>query len=134
MPAITINNETFEIASEETRIASEYIHKVWLAAGKPTALINESAWKVMDALIQVWGGCYPHELEAWKQNLVDEQSVERTPHEANKTNGGYFPISYPTRLFDLIKVYFKHDQLADRALIKKFIQRYPILKRTKYKI
>lgn len=134
MPAISINSDTFEVPSTEEQLSTEYIHKVWLLAGRPTRLTGESGWKVMDSIMQVWGALYPHELQAWKENLVDEQDVERSPHEANKENGGHFPISYPTRVFKLINVYFKQEKLADRKLIKKFIERYPILKRTKYKI
>lgn len=131
---LSVDGHTFEIASDETRLTVEYIHKVWEKAGKPNRLEGESAWKVMDAMMQVWAMAYPWEIQAWKKNLQEEQSFERTPHDVNKAEGGYFPIAYPTRLFQLIKVYFKNDQLADRKLIKKFVKRYPILQITKYNI
>lgn len=130
---ITIGDSDYILASEDSRILTEYIHKVWEKAGKPDRLETESAWKVMDALFKVWSKFYPHELDAWIANLKDEQSVERSVHEANKSNGGYFPIAYPTRLFNLISVYFK-DAFTDRKLTNKMIKRYPVLKITKHSI
>jgi hypothetical protein len=134
MPVIKVGEEQFEIASQENILATSFIHTVWVRAGKPDRLEGESAWRVMDSIMKIWGGCYPYELRAWKKQLSEEQSMERTPHEALKDNGGYFPIAYPTRLLQLIKVYFKKERLADHNLIKKFVSRYPILKRTKYSI
>lgn len=124
----------YEVPSNDSILLTEYLHKVWEKTGKPNRLETESAWKVMDALFKVWSTFYPHELSDWIDDLKEEQYYERSVHEANKANGGYFPIAYPTRLYNLIRVYFKDDQLADRKLIKKFIARYPVLKRTKYSL
>lgn len=131
---IKVDDEYFEIVPDEHRLAAEFIHKVWIKAGKPNRLEGESAWKVMDSLFQIWGAMYPQELLDFKHSVQDEQSVERSVHEANKGAGGYFPIVYPTRLMQFIKVYFKEEKLNDRKLILKFVHRYPMLQRTKHHI
>lgn len=131
---LNLDGQNFEIASDETRLSAEFIERVWRKAGQPRTLDAEVSWKVVDVIMQVWGGLYPWELEAWKKNLQDEQSLERTVHEANKQNGGYFPISYPTRLLQMLRLKFPNEHYTDHKLILKFVKRYPILKRTKYNI
>ena len=133
MAGITVDNVVYEIATDTERLSAEYLHKVYIKAGKPNKLEGESAWKMMDAIMQIWGGLYPHELDAFVEVLKEEQSMERTVAQSNR-EGGYFPISYPTRLYNMMKVYFKNDRFQDRKLIKKLVNRYPILKRTKYEI
>lgn len=134
MASINVRGVEYEIATEENRLAVEFLHKVWVKAGKPDRLGTESSWKVVDAIMNMWAALYPHEVEAWVQDLKDEQSAERTVHEAVSANGGYFPISYPTRIYNMFKVYFPDEQFADRKLIKKIISRYPAFKVTNYKI
>lgn len=131
---LSIGDETFQIATDEMIIATEFIERVWKKAGRPRILEGESAWKVVDAIMKVWGGLYPHEVEAWKKNLQEEQYYERNVHDANKQEGGYFPIAYPTTLFNLLRVKFPSVPLADHDLIKKFVKRYPMLKITRYNI
>ena len=132
MKVIKVGDGEYEIASEELRLAVGYIHQVWVDAGKPNRLEGESAWKVMDAFMQMWASLYPWEIRAFKESIVKDRELERTPREANKHEGGHIPISYPTRLYQLIKLYFPTERLVDRKLIRKFVQRYPILKVTKY--
>lgn len=131
---LSIGDETYDIASDEARIATEFIERVWRKAGRPRILEGESAWKVVDAIMKVWMGLYPQELKDWKANLKQEQYYERSVHDANKAEGGYFPISYPTTLFNLLRIKFPGIPLADHSLIKEFITRYPILKITKHKV
>jgi hypothetical protein len=119
---------------EEHRLAAQFIHNVWKKTGSPNRLEGESAWKVMDSLFQIWGALNPQELADFKRDLQEDQSLERTIHDANKADGGYIPISYPLRLWQMIKVYFPEEKLQDHELILKFIRRYPMLKRTKYQL
>lgn len=131
---IKVNDEMFEIMTDENRLAAEFIHKVWVRAGRPNRLEGESAWKVMDSLFQVWAACYPQEFLEFKYSLIEEQEAERSVHDANKADGGFVPISYPMRLLQFIRVYFPDQKLQDREITRKFTQRYPVLKRTKYNI
>ena len=134
MSSINVNGENFEIASEENRLAVEFLHKVWIRAGRPNRLEGESAWKVVDAMMKMWSALYPHEIETWVDELKEEQDAERNVHDAVKSGGGYFPISYPTRIYNMLKVYFPNEKYTDHELIKKIVNRYPIFKRTKYEI
>ena len=131
---IKVGEEYFEIVPDESRLAAEYIHRVWVGVGRPNRLEGESAWKVMDSLFQVWLACYPEEVADFKQSLIDDRAEERSVHDALKNEGGYIPISYPMRLMQFIKVYFKEEKLQNHDLILKFIKRYPILQRTKHKL
>ncbi len=133
MTSILVDGEWYDIATEEQRLATEYLHKVWVKAGRPNRLEGESAWKVLDAMMQIFAGIYPQEFNDFRDTIKESQSVERTVHEANKS-GGYMVISYPTRLLELIKVYFPNEKLQDRELTLKFIRRYPKMKVTKYNL
>lgn len=131
---IKVDDQLFEIVPDEARLAAEYIHKVWVKSGKPNRLEGESAWKVMDSLFQIWAACFPQEFLDFKRVIQDDQSIERSVHEANKKDGGYFPISYPMRLMQFMKVYFKDERFQDHKLILKIIKRYPLLKVTKHNL
>lgn len=137
MPAvkyIDVGDKEFEVASEDARILTEYIHKVWVKAGRPDRLDSEISWKVVDVIMQVWAAGYPEEFLEWKAGVQEAQSQERTVHEAEKDDGGHFPLGYPTRVFQMLKVYFATEKLQDRKIVKIFANRYPFLKITKYHI
>lgn len=131
---IKVDDQLFEIVPDEARLAAEFIHKVWVKSGRPNRLEGESAWKVMDSLMQIWGACFPYELQDFKRTIQEDQSLERSVHEANKSDGGYFPISYPMRLMQFMKVYFPNEKFQDHKLILKIIRRYPLLKVTKHNL
>jgi hypothetical protein len=134
MKGIKVGEDYFDFVPDEHRLAVEFIHKIWVTAGRPRRLETEGAWKVMDSLFQIWGAMFPDELLDFKQTLQDEQSAERSVYEANKNDGGYIPIAYPLRLLQFIQVYFKDEKLQDHDLILKFVKRYPMLKRTKFNL
>jgi hypothetical protein len=88
----------------------------------------------MDAIFQVWAALNQREFEDFKKDLQEDQAYERTVSEANRRDGGYIPISYPPRLFQMIKAIFSEEKLQDHDLIIKFVRRYPLLKRTKHNL
>ena len=137
MPAIkyvTVGANEYEVVSDDARLLTEYLHRVWVKAGKPDRVETESSWKVVDAIMQVWAAGWPEEFLDWKYGVEEQRAYERTVHEAEKDDGGHFPIGYPQRVLQLLRVYFKNDRFQDRKLIKKFVSRYPYLKITKFKI
>lgn len=136
MPAksININGETFELASDEARILTEFLDQFSKKLGNPTDVSTTSGWKVFDAIMTIWYAFYPEEVIEWRESLKEELSVERTPHDAQKKQGGYFPIAYPERLFSLIKILLPDQKLNDMKFIRKLVKLYPILKHTKYSI
>jgi hypothetical protein len=133
MALIKVGDETFEIATEENRLATTYLHTVWDKAGKPNRIEGESAWKVVDAIFQIFAASFPYEYQDFRNTIKEDQSNERTVHDSNKM-GGHFTISYPIRLLQLLKVYFPYEHYQDRDFTRKFLQRYPYLKVTKYAI
>lgn len=134
MKGVKVGDEYYDFVSDEHRLAAEFIQKIWIKAGRPNRLETEGAWKVMDALFQIWGALNPDELIAFKKDIQEDRSVERAVHDALKHDGGYVPISYPMRLMQMIKVYFPEEKLQDHKLILKFVRRYPMLKVTKFKL
>lgn len=88
----------------------------------------------MDNIMQVWERCWPQEKDDWISQIKGELSVERSVQEAIKADGGYFPMSYPTRLYELIKAMMPAQKMNDRWFIKGMVERYPFLKTTNYKI
>lgn len=58
--------------------------------------------------MEMWKKYYPHELSEWIKQLDYDLTVERTVREAVKNDGGYFPISYPTRLWSLLRFYSRN--------------------------
>ena len=131
---IQVGEEFYDFVPEEHRLAVEFIYKTWVKAGRPRRLEGEVAWKVMDSIFQIWGALNPQELADFKQDVQEDQSMERSVSEANSRDGGYIPISYPPRLFQMIKVFFPDEKLQDHDLILKFVRRYPLLKRTRFNL
>ena len=131
---IQVGEELYDFVSDEHRLAVEFIQKTWRAAGYPRRLDTESAWKVMDSIFQIWAALNPQEFVDFKKDLIEDQAYERSVSEANRRDGGYIPISYPPRLFQMIKAILSEEKLQDRDLIIKFVRRYPLLKRTKHNL
>lgn len=109
---------------------TEAIEQIYSKFGKPTDCSTEVGWKMCDELVRLWYRHFPWEVEAWKKETLDELDVERTPYEAG--DYGYFPISYPTRLYKMLDTYLPDQKLQDRDFIAKMLTRHPIFKRSNY--
>ncbi len=134
MTKIKVNGLDFEIASREAAAIVEGCERVYNALGKPTDTSTDSGWKMVDNLVGVWYRFYPWEIEDWKKELSIQLGGERSVHDALRANGGYIPISFPTRLYKMLDTYLPEQKITDRKFIKKFAGRYPIFKFTNYKI
>ncbi len=124
----------YEAVSKEAAAYTKGLLTVWEKLGQPTDCSNNTGWAMLDNIMQIWMKCWPWEVKDWIKQLKEELSVERTVTQAHKANGGYFPISYPTRLYKMIKAMLPHQDLRDKEFIYKMTQRYPFLKSTNYKI
>jgi hypothetical protein len=102
--------------------------------GKPLDCSTNSGWVLLDSVVQVWEKLWPQEKKDWVKQIQEELSVERSVREAIKQDGGYFPMSYPTRLYEMIRAILPEQKLNDKKFIKEMISRYPFLKSTNYKV
>lgn len=129
-----MNQQIYEIPSDEAVAITEGCERVYKALGRPIDCSTESGWKMIDNLVGVWYHFYPWELEAWRKELKTQLGAERSVAEALKVNGGYIPISFPTRLYKMIETYLPEQKITDRKFIRKFAGRYPIFKMTNAKL
>ena len=125
-------NDSFVPSKYATALA-EGAERIYSLLGKPTDCSTDSGWKMCDELVEMWYKHYPWELDAWKEELKDELDIERSVKDSVK-GGGYFPISYPTRLYQMLETYLPDQRLHDRGFIRKMVRRHPVFKRTNFKI
>lgn len=126
------------IPSKAALALTEAMERIYNTLGKPTYCMKEGdnsdvGWKMCDELVELWYTFYPWELKAWKSELIDELDAERSVR-ASIDAGGYFPISYPTRLAKMLETYLPDQKLQDKTFIKKMVKRHPVFKMTNFKI
>lgn len=131
---MTLKGVEYEMPSKASVAVVSALERIYKILGEPKDASNEMGWKMIDNIMDGWASLYPQEVTTWKEELKDELSAERTIHEANKANGGYFPISYPLRLYKMLEMYLPDQKLHDMTFIKKMTTRYPILKTTNAKL
>jgi len=130
---VTVDGVDYEEASKITTAYMLGLIGVWEKLGKPTDCSTNSGWVVMDNIMQVWMKAFPQEWTQWKQEILDSLETERTIAASVKA-GGYFPMSYPTRLYKMIKTLLPKQKLNDDEFIHQMVNRYPFLKTTKYSV
>lgn len=101
--------------------------------GNPTDCSTNAGWVILDQIMQIWYKFYPQEVEEWKTDILDTLDLERTIAQSTKA-GGYFPMSWPTRLYKLVKALLPDQKLNDDKFVHQVVGRYPMLKTTRYKV
>lgn len=120
--------------SKEGAAITKGLLVIWERLGKPEDVSVNTGWVMMDNIVQVWIKCFPEEVQDFKEKLQNELSDERTVHEAHKEQGGYFPVTYPPRLYSLMKSILPKVSYRDKKFIKQLTARYPLFKSTNYKL
>lgn len=95
--------------------------------------ITSPQWKFIDAMLKVWRALYPDEYTTFVQELKDELTIERSVREHVK-GGGYQPISYPVRFYDMCKLFFPKLKIQEKEFVKKFVSLFPEFKATNMRI
>lgn len=121
--------EMQQVAPEALMVV-KVLEKTHEKLGSPTDATNETGWRMVDAIIHVWKKLFPRELDDWNHELQNELVVERTVRQALKANGGYFPVSYPTRVYRMLEYFLPNQKLHDWDFMRKLVTRYPFLKTT----
>lgn len=137
MNTITVNDEEYEVVSDEARILTEHLFTVKDRLGIPDGVSNsdmtEAVWRFIMEIFNAWRVAYPQEFSDWFENLQDHLKYERPVRQAVQ-GGGYIPISYPYRFYHLMKIFLPNIRLADRQFTKKILTRIPEMKNTNYKL
>lgn len=130
---VKVRGEEYFVPSKTAVALTEGIERIYRRLGFPTDCSTETGWKMCDELVQLWYSFYPWELTAWKEEQLDELANERTVKESLR-GGGYFPISYPTRLYKMFETYLPDQKLNDMRFVRKMVKRHPIFKKTRHQI
>jgi hypothetical protein len=97
--------------------------------GNPQDCSTEAGWKLIDAIVLFWEANYPQEVNDWRHDRKIDLENERDKHVHL-----YNPVTYPTRLFKLLKIFFPYMSLSDRNFYTKLVKRQALFKSTNYKI
>lgn len=122
-----------EAASKLNAALTKGLISVHDKLGNPTDCSTNVGWVMLDNIIQVWSNYFPREVAEWKEEVLDQLEVERSIAASVKA-GGYFPMSWPSRLYKMIKTLLPDQKLNDDDFIHKLLGRYPIFKTTNYRV
>lgn len=124
----------YEAVSKDGAAAVKGLMSVREKLGNPTDCSNNVGWVMLDNIVQVWQKYWPWEMKDWVERLKVELDTERTIKDAIKAEGGYFPVSYPTRLYKMIHALLPEQKLNDKEFLRGLVSRYPFLQSTNAKI
>lgn len=134
---IRIDDEDYEIINDEARMLTVHIVDLFHRLGIPSDLtvhdMNEVSWAFISRIVQLWKRFFPEEYRDWVAGMEYELKYERPVRQAIK-GGGYTPISYPARVYNLIHVFLPDLKMQDREFAKKFVKLVPEFKNTNYRI
>lgn len=128
--------DDYEVVPDRARVMTEYLIKIYdkmLGDAEVTDLNSDSAIAFIEILLRVWKDLFPDEY----QGRIDQQKtdwlVERSVADANKADGGYFVVSFPPRVWYMLKIFFPNIKWTDRKVSNVLTSNFPILKGTQYK-
>lgn len=137
MRIIKVDNEEYEVVSDEARMLTTHLVDLFKRLGIPNDLtehdLTPAAWRFIERLVEVWRFGYPHEYQDWVRGMEYELKYER-PIKQHIKGGTYTPISYPMRFHNLMQVFLPKVRMQDKDFIKKFVKRIPEFKNTNYRI
>jgi hypothetical protein len=123
-----LNLSEYETVPDATLVSVEYLLRVSKRLGDPKEVDSKAGWRLMDELVRVWGALNPEERDDFLAKNKEDRKWAVSPKQAVKENRGIFTISWPKKLYSLVKVFFPKERLADRKFIRKFAKRYPQFK------
>lgn len=137
MKTINVDNEEYEVVSDEARMLTIHLvdlfHKLGIPSDLTASELTPVAWKFIERLVILWRQFFPQEYIDWCDGMINELKYERPVKQAIK-GGGYTPISYPMRIYNLLHVFLPQVKMQDKVFIKKFLSLVPEFKNTNYKI
>lgn len=112
---------------------TEGLIRTWEKLGKPTDASTNVGWIMIDTIIAVWHKAYPHEVEDWKHDHSIDIAYERTLQQHVK-GGGYNPVTYPPRLYQMMKTMLPNLNFTNKKFIRQLCARHPLFKTTSLNI
>jgi len=93
--------------------------------------INLHIIKYAFEIYKIWSALFPHERRDFIKNTEYELDVERPVKAAIKA-GGYYPISFPTRLDRLFNLMMPSVKTQDKRFWIPLLKYIPELRRSNY--
>ena len=126
----------YEVVPDRARMMVEYlikIHEKLIGNVEVTSLDSDSAIAFIEILLRVWKDLFPDEYQGRLEQQKSDWLVERTVAETTKIDGGYFVVSFPPRVWHMLRVFFPNIKWTDRKVSNVLTTNFPILKGTQYK-
>lgn len=120
----------YEPVTKEGAAYAKGLTEIWNKLGRPEDASVATGWIMIDNIIPVWIKAFPQEYYDFRESIKRDLETERTPFQAG--DNGYFPISYPTALFSMIKACLPKQKMNDDKFIQQMTRRYPMFKSTNY--
>lgn len=134
---MNIDNVEYEMIPPEAVVLSNHLFTLKDKLGIPDDIshadLNDVSWRFVLEIFGTWRAAYPHEYRDWIEGLLNELKYERPVKKAVQ-GGGFTPIAYPLRVYELMKVFLPNVHLGDKGFIKKLLTHIPELKTTNYKL
>jgi len=143
------SDKELEVEMHEQIIATSYLVKLYEKLGLNENMthhdfigrnedhtrenITSPEWKFIEAMLKVWRALYEEEYRVFVQELKEELTIERSVREHVK-GGGYQPVSYPLRFYDMCKLFFPKLKIQEKEFVRKFVKLFPEFKATKMRI
>lgn len=124
---ITINNQEYEIPTEQAIEIINSLIYAWVKLGKPQDLFSESGKKLMTVILATWEDTYPQEYRNWKIKRDEYQSAELDIHTQVKQETGRSLASVPYYIYILIKKFFPNQEL-NREFYINLAREWPIFR------
>ena len=127
----------YEVVSTQARMTVEYLMKIrdnLIGDYQVNDIESPAVIALIEAVIRVWRDCFPNEYEGRLLQQRNDWIVERTVQEANKVDGGYITVSFPPRIYMMLKKLLPDVKWTDRKTQQILVNNFPILKGTKYSI
>ena len=132
---LQMKNETIEVPPQSAVFMTDYLLTLRNRLGVPKELteadMNDVAWKFIDEMLRMWKSAYPYEYLQFVEEVNYTKQTERSVKEAVK-GGGFSPIMWPERFFQLMKVFLPNVRLSNKAFVHEFVLRHPDFKSTNY--
>lgn len=111
----------------------EMLEKIADRLGNPTDCSTEAGWKLIEAMIDFWEANFPDEVKDWKHDRDIDLAHEKNIKQLVKT-GLINSVTYPPRLYTLIRLMLPEQSVTDKNFISKLGNRFNLFKTTNHKI
>ncbi len=128
MKEITINGETYDIATRQATGIVNAIMRAWQALGRPSDPLSTQGQKLMSVIIATWEDTYPYESREWYEMRKEYQLNELDVRTQVKKQTGGSLVSYPYYIYTIMKKVFPAIKLHDRTFCQRLVKVFPMFR------